>query len=246
MRRNALDSTALLQTIVQDATIYHQLIDDILIPRTQFFRHLPTFAFAEAVANAWHLQPQNQQRSFTAWSVGCSTGQEAVTIALCLENASDGMQVYQVFGSDFHQQSLIDATLGEYDNAQKPFIPAVYHQYLKDVGRDKFAPVPTIKSQLQFFSKNLVDAKQSIPLEAGQCQLIVCNNVLIYFWQFEQRDIVRYLARYLADDGVLLLGAGESLGFSDPDLQQIAVPTIHGYCKTVAPDWLKAVANIAR
>ena len=37
MRRNALDSTALLQTIVQDATIYHQLIDDILIPRTQFF-----------------------------------------------------------------------------------------------------------------------------------------------------------------------------------------------------------------
>ena len=87
MRRNALDSTALLQTIVQDATIYHQLIDDILIPRTQFFRHLPTFAFAEAVANAWHLQPQNQQRSFTAWSVGCSTGQEAVTIALCLENA---------------------------------------------------------------------------------------------------------------------------------------------------------------
>ena len=246
MRRNALDSTALLQTIVQDATIYHQLIDDILIPRTQFFRHLPTFAFAEAVANAWHLQPQNQQRSFTAWSVGCSTGQEAVTIALCLENASDGMQVYQVFGSDFHQQSLIDATLGEYDNAQKPFIPALYHHYLKDVGRDKFAPVPTIKSQLQFFSKNLVDAKQSIPLETGQCQLIVCNNVLIYFWQFEQRDIVRYLARYLADDGVLLLGSGENLGFSDPDLQQIAVPTINGYCKTVAPDWLKAVANIER
>ena len=57
---------------------------------------------------------------------------------------------------------------------------------------------------------------------------------------------MRYLARYLADDGVLLLGAGESLGFSDPDLQQIAIPTINGYCKTVAPDWLKAVANIER
>lgn len=57
---------------------------------------------------------------------------------------------------------------------------------------------------------------------------------------------MRYLARYLADDGVLLLGAGESLGFSDSDLQQIAVPTINGYCKTAAPDWLKAVANIER
>ncbi|EEV23644.1 hypothetical protein ENHAE0001_0419 [Enhydrobacter aerosaccus SK60] len=52
--------------------------------------------------------------------------------------------------------------------------------------------------------------------------------------------------RYLADDSVLLLGLGESLGFSDSDLQQIAVPAINGYCKTVAPDWLKAVANIAR
>ena len=70
------------------------------------------------------------------------------------------------------------------------------HQ-LKDVGRDKFSLIPTIKSQWQFFSKNLVDAQQPIPLEAGQCQLIVCNNVLIYFRQFEQRDIVRYLARYL-------------------------------------------------
>lgn len=141
---------------------------------------------------------------------------------------------------------MIDATLGEYDNAQKPFIPALYHHYLKDVGRDKFALISTMKSQLQFFSKNLVDAQQSIPLETGQCQLIVCNNVLIYFRQFEQRDIVRYLARYLADDGILLLGAGESLEFGDSDLQQIAVPTINGYCKTVAPDWLKAVANIAR
>ena len=57
---------------------------------------------------------------------------------------------------------------------------------------------------------------------------------------------MRYLARYLADDGVLLLGAGESLEVSDPDLQQIAIPTINGYCKTVAPDWLKPVANIER
>ncbi len=57
---------------------------------------------------------------------------------------------------------------------------------------------------------------------------------------------MRYLARYLADDSVLLLGSGENLGFSDSDLQQIALPTINGYCKTVAPDWLKAVANIAR
>lgn len=56
---------------------------------------------------------------------------------------------------------------------------------------------------------------------------------------------MRYLARYLADDGILLLGAGESLGFSDPDLQQIAMPTINGYCKTVVLDWLKALANIA-
>lgn len=58
------------------------------------------------------------------------------------------------------------------------------HQ-LKDVGRDKFALIPTIKSQLQFFSKNLVDAQQPMPLEAGQYQLVARNNVLIDFRQFE-------------------------------------------------------------
>ena len=59
------------------------------------------------------------------------------------------------------------------------------HQ-LKDVGRDKFALIPTIKSQWQFFSKNLVDAQQPMPLEAGQYQLVARNNVLIDdFRQFE-------------------------------------------------------------
>ncbi|ATQ84557.1 hypothetical protein KSH_01290 [Moraxella osloensis] len=60
-----------------------------------------------------------------------------------------------------------------------------FNHQLKDVGRDKFSLIPTIKSQWQFFSKNLVDAQQSMPLEAGQCQLVARNNVLIDFRQFE-------------------------------------------------------------
>ena len=61
-----------------------------------------------------------------------------------------------------------------------------FNHYLKDVGRDKFSLIPTKKSQWQFFSKNLVDAQQPMPLEAGQYQLVARNNVLIDdFRQFE-------------------------------------------------------------
>lgn len=244
MVRTQLDSMALLQAIVQDGALYHQLIDDILIPRTQFFRHIPTFEFVEAFAQAWYHQHSSQQQ-FCAWSVGCATGQEAVTMALCLEQALPSDQAYQVFGSDFHQSALAEATLGEYDNAQQAFIPTQFHHYLDRIGEHKFSLIPRIKSQLQFFSQNLVDHRQALPMATGQCQLIVCKNVLMYFRQFEQRDIVRFLTRYLADDGILLLGAGEDVGFSDLMLQKIKIPTINGYCQPLAPTWLKTLANIA-
>lgn len=243
MTRMQQDSTALLQAMMHDTALYHQLVDDILIPSTQFFRHIPTFKFAEAYALAWHLQQQNQQKTFTAWSVGCSTGQEAVTISLCLELALHGVKNFQVFGSDFHQRALAEATLGQYDNDQKRFIPMQYRNYLADIGHNKFALILRLKSHVHFFSHNLVDLQQVVPLSDGQCQLIVCKNVLIYFRQFEQRDIVHLLTRYLADDGILLLGSGQNLAFNPPNLQKIEHPTINGYCKNVAPSWVKKLAN---
>ncbi|WP_410472606.1 CheR family methyltransferase [Faucicola mancuniensis] len=239
---NQLSNTDFLEKIAHDDSLYHQLFDDILIPRTEFFRHIPTFEFIENYAKHWqNLEQQNKQSSpFTAWSVGCSTGQEAVSLLLTLAPVLRQRRDFLVYGSDFRQQSLQFAKKGEYDIAELLSIPKVYQQDL-DIHERHFCVKPQERRHLQFFSKNLVDYEQAIPILKRQCQVIICKNVLIYFRQFEQRDIVHYLSQFLADDGVLLLGAGELTRFQTTKLVRLPQTAINGFCKPTAPDWLKQI-----
>lgn len=238
---NQMNTTDFLEAIMNDSTLYHNLFDDILIPRTQFFRHLPTFEFIQQYAKTWsRVHDQSLQTTltmpFNAWSVGCSTGQEPLSVLLSL------LLVHQrhclVYGSDFSQQSLKLAMAGEYANEELVDIPEVYKRYLQ-IEKEVFKLNPILTQHIQFFSKNLVDYAQPVPLQPKQCQVIICKNVLIYFRQFEQRDIVNYLAQFLADDGILLLGAGELVKHTQ--LMRLPQTQINALCKVNAPDWLKDI-----
>lgn len=230
-----------LESITKDTKLYHALFDDILIPRTQFFRHLPTFNFVTKYAKLWHQHnvQGSSQLPFTAWSVGCSTGQEAVSVLLSLL-PSVKKQDFLVYGSDFRQQSLVIANNGEYDKSELTQIPMEYRQYLQ-VDEKSFSLKPALKSHLRYFSKNLVDYKKAIPVAKHQCRVMVCKNVLIYFRQFEQRDIIHYLSQFLADDGILLLGSGELIKNIGENFVRLPQPEINAFRKINAPDWLKNI-----
>ncbi|MFW2176923.1 MULTISPECIES: CheR family methyltransferase [unclassified Moraxella] len=247
-------STEFLQQITNDNQLYHQLFDDILIPHTQFFRHLPTFDFVEHYVANWREQywghgalandepPKSNlpiSPVLTAWSVGCATGQEVVSVALSIAKQLGESGRFKVYGSDFNQQALAYARQGLYEIAESAYIPQRYHAWLKFVTLGKVQVVDSVRAKLQFFSKNLVDYEQTMPVLPKQCQLILCNNVLIYFRQFEQRDVVQFLLEYLADDGILLLGVGELPQFNHPQLVKLPLSHINGYRKVNAPAWLK-------
>lgn len=241
---NQKNTTDFLETIVSDTTRYHNLFDDILIPRTQFFRHLPTFDFIKKYAKTWftwHYKVEKDVLSapLTAWSVGCSTGQEAMSVLLSLLPVATNHN-FLVYGSDFRQQSLVVAKKGEYGIEELSHIPDSYRRYLQ-IEHSVFRLNPVLGKNIQFFSKNLVDYEQSIPLVKQQCQVIICKNVLIYFRQFEQRDIVNYLTQFLADDGVLLLGAGELAKYQGTKLVRLPQSSINAFCKQNAPNWLKEI-----
>lgn len=255
MQTAQMNTTALLADIGKNQQHYHQLFDDILIPRTQFFRHLPTFEFIEHYAEAWQQANSVQTGSallspFNAWSVGCSTGQEAVTLALVLAQKL-GLQAFQVFGSDFHQQSLAQARSGLYDVSGWSQIPSKFHPWLQLTEHNTLQVLPILLKHITYFSQNLVkhvatasyvdDTATHLPKLLGQCQVIVCKNVLIYFRQFEQRDIVNELVPYLAPEGILLLGAGELAQYCPAGLRRIALPQINGFYREDAPRWLTAL-----
>lgn len=239
---NQKNTTDFLEAIVNDTVLYHNLFDDILIPRTQFFRHQGTFDFVKKYARAWfNLYHKTEldalSKTFVGWSVGCSTGQETLSTLLSLLPVVPNHN-FLVYGSDFSQQSLKVAQKGEYPIEELTYVPETYRRYLQ-CDKTVFRLNPVLNKHIQFFSKNLVDYDQSVPLVKKQCQVIICKNVLIYFRQFEQRDIVNYLAQFLADDGVLLLGAGELAKYQSTQLVRLPKTDINAFCKPNAPDWLK-------
>ncbi|WP_019519390.1 CheR family methyltransferase [Faucicola boevrei] len=240
LAKHALTSTQFLEKLALDKEVYHCLFDDILIPRTQFFRHQSSFNFLAQYTKAWANAYQAISMPFTVWSVGCSTGQEPVSLLLNLaqELLQHNGREFLVYGSDFRQQSLEIAKQGLYDKAELADIPTFYHDKLQIFDK-KFGVLPEYRRHLQFFSKNLVDKSAFIPLAKRQCQIIVCKNVLIYFRQFEKRDILQYLTQFLADDGVLLLGVGELTKIQQSELVHLPLANVNVFCKKNAPMWVQ-------
>lgn len=242
-------STQLLSVIGQDKQQFHKLFDDILIPRTQFFRHMPSFRFIEHYTKAWKKRyvfdkAENQiQEKLYGWSVGCSSGQEAYSMALTFQDVLRFHPHFLVYGSDFHQNALNHARQGVYDSVEWQYIPTQYHQQLNLLDNNKIAINPYLKKHLSFFSKNLVNFEEDILVQPKQCQVIICKNVLIYFRQFEQRDIIHYLTQFLADDGILIIGAGENLPFVNPQLTKIPLPMLNGFCRSQPSPWLESVIH---
>ncbi|WP_152411768.1 CheR family methyltransferase [Moraxella macacae] len=240
LAKQSLSTTQFLEKLALDKALYHSLFDDILIPRTQFFRHQPSFALIQQYAKEWTKVYQTSAMPFTAWSVGCSTGQEPVSLLLNLaqELLKHNWREFLVYGSDFRQQSLEVAKQGLYDKSELANIPEIYHNKLQ-ISEKKFGLLPDYHRHLQFFSKNLVDKSVFIPLAKRQCQVILCKNVLIYFRQFEQRDILQYLTQFLADDGILLLGVGELTKMQQSKLMRLPLPNLNVFCKKNAPMWVQ-------
>lgn len=243
LQQTQLSSTELLEAIAQDTELYHRLFDDILIPRTQFFRHLPSFNYIARYTQQWQTQIQQldkmaQPTQFIGWSVGCSTGQEPMSMAMTIRQHLAVTQRFRVFASDFHQKALQRAKIGEYDFNELMFIPPQYHHYL-ELQTPRFTLKPNLKQSIHYFSQNIVEFNSVLPIKPKQCQIILCKNVLIYFRQFEQRDIVGHLCEYLADDGIIIFGVGELLQLMNLPLIRLPIATVNAYCKVNAPDWVK-------
>ncbi len=149
------------------------------------------------------------------WSAACSSGQEAYSLAMLLdEHASKlgGLQP-QIIATDISNKVLEKAKAGVYSQfeVQRGLPVKMMVKYFEKV-EDMWRIKPNIRSMVQFQRHNLLDEYGALP----RFDIIFCRNVLIYFAQDEKVDVLANLGRQCVDDGFLILGAAETVvGLTD-------------------------------
>jgi chemotaxis protein methyltransferase CheR len=197
-------------------------IDLLTTNETYFFREPKHFELLRSLAAEAHAQ----RRSFRVWSAACSTGEEAYSIAMVLDDVL-GEREWELYASDISTRVLATARTGHYQRERASQIPPAYlkRYCLRGIGdQDGTLLVErSLRQRVQFHQVNL---NAATPPKFGQFDAIFLRNVLIYFSPETKRQVVLRLLAALRPGGYLLIGHSESL-HDMTGLLQVQGPSVY-------------------
>lgn len=210
MTQYALDALSYYQLVYKDKAEWQRLAESLVVHETSFFRHAPSFELVEH-----YLIKAN--KTVKLWSVGCSTGEEAWSLAMLGDRFA--IYGYEVLATDISQQVLLTAKEGVYLARKAEQIPARFRSgYGAALGQHYWQIAEQLKSKVFFRQFNLMNV---VALPFRKLDIIYCQNVLIYFKKFDRRDILNALVKCMDAGGILVLGPGEVLEWRHPQLKKI-------------------------
>lgn len=188
------------------------LFEDILIPVTDFFRDSNTFDKLCKKIFVDLTQHKTNNEILRLWVVGCSSGQEAYTLAICVheffETQNDRTKV-QIFATDISEKVIIKARTGIYSQTEVANISPERLAKFFTKTDGGFLITKSIRDLCVFANHNIL-----VDPPFANIDLISCRNVLIYMDTFLQRKVMATFHYALQKSGILLLGKSESLGKS--------------------------------
>lgn len=184
-------------------------IDILTTNETYFFRERSQLdAFGRDVLPKLKEQAAHRKR-LAIWSSGCSTGEEAYTLAIKIVRSGlfDGWDV-RIFGNDISRRVLQVARRGVYGPNSFRAMPPEYREHFTETPEGLMVE-PKIRSLCQFGHFNLLDTDRAAMV--GRVDAIFCRNVLIYFNDSARRRVIQSFYERLYPGGYLMLGHSESL-----------------------------------
>lgn len=187
------------------------VIEALLNPETWFRRDRPTFdTFARELLPA--LSAARRGAPVKVWSAGCSTGQEAWSLAI---GALDVGLSAEIVATDLSQRALEKARSGSYTGfeIQRGLKAGTMLDWF-DQTEDNWTANARLRSTVHFARANLLDA----PKDDHRFDVIFCRHVICDMEPARRTGVLENLQRRLVDDGCLFLGpdehlAGDSLAF---------------------------------
>ena len=206
-----------------------ELADRLAVPETYFWRQADQLlALADVVA------PRHFARRSGAplriWSAACCTGEEPISIAIALAEAGllDGRPV-NIVASDASGAMVDRARRGLYgERSFRTLPPRLRERWFRET-ESGWRVDPDLHARVRWSVANLVDATAVRPFAASD--VIFCRNVFIYFSDETITQVARVLADGMPDDGVLFLGAPESLSRLPTDFELAEIGGAFAYVK---------------
>jgi two-component system CheB/CheR fusion protein len=187
------------------------LFKELLIGVTQFFRDTDAWEQLRTQAIPALLASRSPGQVMRAWVTGCSTGEEAYSLAITFKEAVEqsglrGNFGLQIFATDLDRDAIEKARQGLYlDNVAADVTPERLKRFFNHEDRG-YRVRKEIREMVIFAPQNLIMDPPFTRLD-----LLCCRNLLIYLAQEVQRKLIPLFHYILGPGGILFLGSAETI-----------------------------------
>ncbi len=202
---------------------YTHLLDEITVNVTQFFRDADVYEKLRSAVIPRLLKAKEtvSSRTIRIWSAGCSSGEEAYSIAILFDDTlgknADKWNV-RVLGSDYDDRSLKVARAGTYQDLELPknINASRYFTVTSSGSGTEYRVRDEVRGKVRFEKINLLEHEPR-----RHYDIVLCRNVLIYFGREVQAKFIQALAGSIMGEGYLVLGKSETVG---PEVSRVLKP----------------------
>jgi chemotaxis protein methyltransferase CheR len=190
--------------------LVEEITDAMTTNESLFFRDTKPFEQLKNFVVPALLKSRSDTKTIRIWSAASSSGQEPYSIAMMLKDMSAQLAGWtiKIVATDISHEMLARAREGRYTQfeVQRGLPIATLVKYFKQDG-ETWQIDESLRSMIDYRNFNLLGDPRTL----GRFDIVFCRNVLIYFDQKTKAEVLERMAHVLTDDGVLFLGAAETV-----------------------------------
>ena len=205
-----LDELITILVMGKEPSLSQRVVEALLNNETYFFRDRAPFDVLQRYALPELAKRRQKSKRLRIWSAGCSTGQEVYSLAMLFAEQPDDWRGWTVdiLGTDVSTGCIDRARAGSYSQfeVQRGLGINQMIKWFEEVG-DGWRAVEPLRKPVRFQVHNILEPSP----HPGDFDIVLCRNVLLYLSPEKKTLAFERLAGAMAEDGWLMLGAGETV-----------------------------------
>jgi chemotaxis protein methyltransferase CheR len=206
----SLDELITILVMGKEPSLSQRVVEALLNNETYFFRDRAPFDMLQRHALPELAQRREKTKRLRIWSAGCSTGQEVYSLSMLFAEEPEKWRGWTIdlLGTDVSTSCVDRARVGAYTQFEVQRGLGI-NQMIKwfEESADGWRAVESLRKPVRFQVHNLLEPAP----HPGDFDIVLCRNVLLYLSPEKKTLAFERIAGAMAEDGWLMLGAGETV-----------------------------------